>query len=50
MVNRTIMTIATTCAGAYLIKSLYGKDMRRNRLFSGRKMKRFRKRIAKVIS
>ncbi|WP_408007030.1 hypothetical protein ACJROX_20355 [Pseudalkalibacillus sp. A8] len=48
--NRTIMTIATTCAGAYLIKSLYGKDMRRNRLFSGKRMKRIRKRIAKAIS
>ncbi len=42
--NRTIMTIATTCAGAYLVKTLYD-----NGTFSSRKMKRLRKRIAKAI-
>ncbi|WP_260412268.1 hypothetical protein [Alkalihalobacillus sp. TS-13] len=43
------MTIATTCAGAYLIKSLYGRNMKMNRMLSTKKMKRIRKRIAKAI-
>ncbi|WP_261129615.1 DUF3918 family protein [Bacillus sp. Marseille-Q3570] len=47
--NRTIMTIATTCAGAYLIKSLYGRNMKVNGMLSTKKMKRIRKRIAKAI-
>ncbi|WP_349407975.1 DUF3918 family protein [Pseudalkalibacillus sp. SCS-8] len=42
--NRTFVAIATTFAGAYLMKSLYNSD-----LLSSKKMKRIRKRIAKAI-
>ncbi|WP_268963972.1 hypothetical protein [Pseudalkalibacillus berkeleyi] len=42
--NRAFLTIATTCASAYLIKSLYD-----NGTISNKKVKRLRKRIAKAI-